>query len=120
MAERNKSLAQVSVKINGYVYPIGCEAGEERHLQKMAQEVEKRVGRVRALGFSGESKVLVLAALLMADEISDLQAASLPTATLEALEAGQKAIRENELRKAQIESLTERAEAIAEALERAS
>ncbi|MDG6093787.1 cell division protein ZapA [Acetobacter sp. AN02] len=111
-------MAQVSVRINGYVYTIGCEAGEERHLQSMAHEVEKRVTKVRALGFSGEARVLVLAALLMADEISDMQADMFSVTTTEALASGERAIRENALWKEQLEILADRAETIADALER--
>ncbi len=67
-------MAQVTVKINGYAYTVGCEDGQERHLQAMAGQVEKRVDSIKALGGnSGEARLLVLAALLMADEIHDLR-----------------------------------------------
>jgi cell division protein ZapA (FtsZ GTPase activity inhibitor) len=29
-------MAQVTVKINGFAYPVGCEDGQEAHLQAMA------------------------------------------------------------------------------------
>jgi cell division protein ZapA len=67
-------MAQVTVKINGYVYVVGCEDGQEPHLQAMATQVDSRVDSIKALGGnSGESRLLVLAALLMADEIHDLR-----------------------------------------------
>lgn len=69
-------MAHVTVKINGYAYTVGCEDGQEQHLQAMAAQVEKRVDSIKALGGnSGEARLLVLAALLMADEIHDLRAA---------------------------------------------
>ncbi|GBQ91719.1 hypothetical protein AA23498_1259 [Acetobacter nitrogenifigens DSM 23921 = NBRC 105050] len=111
-------MAQVTVRINGYAYTIGCEQGEERHLLSMAQEVEKRVSRVRNLGFSGEAKVLVLAALLMADEVADVSAQKLPVETTEALAEGRQAVRDRALLGEQLSVLAERAEAIAAALER--
>ncbi len=65
-------MAQVTVKINGYSYTVGCEDGQEPHLVSMAREVENRIDSIKALGGqSGEARLLVLAALLMADELHD-------------------------------------------------
>jgi cell division protein ZapA len=66
-------MAQVTVRINGYAYTVGCEDGQEAHLQAMAEAVDRRVDSIKALGGqSGEARLLALAALLMADEIHDL------------------------------------------------
>ena len=65
-------MAQLTVKINGYAYNVGCEDGQEAHLQEMARQVEQRIDSIKALGGqSGESRLLLLAALLMADELHD-------------------------------------------------
>ncbi len=67
-------MAQLTIKINGYAYTVGCEDGQEQHLQAMVEQVEKRVEGIKALGGnSGEARVLVLSSLLMADEIHDLK-----------------------------------------------
>lgn len=67
-------MPQVTVKINGYSYTVGCEEGQELHLGSMAHEVENRIDSIKALGGqSGEARLLVLAALLMADELHDLR-----------------------------------------------
>jgi cell division protein ZapA len=67
-------MAQVTVKINGYGYAVGCEDGQEPHLLAMSEQVDSRVESIKALGGnSGESRLLVLAALLMADELHDLR-----------------------------------------------
>ncbi|MBB3173520.1 cell division protein ZapA [Endobacter medicaginis] len=69
-------MAQVTIRINGYPYTVGCADGQEGHLNSMASEIDRRVDQVKALGNqSGESRMLVLAALLMADEIHDMQIA---------------------------------------------
>ena len=68
-------MAQVTVKINGYTYTVGCEDGQEEHLNAMSAQVESRVESIKALGSqSGEARLLVLASLLMADELHDLRA----------------------------------------------
>ncbi|MCW3477423.1 cell division protein ZapA [Limobrevibacterium gyesilva] len=67
-------MAQVTVKINGYTYTVGCEDGQEAHLMAMAAQVENRIESIKALGSSsGEARLLVLAALLMADELHDMR-----------------------------------------------
>jgi cell division protein ZapA len=68
-------LAQVTVRINGYTYTVGCEDGQEQHLQAMSEQVETRINSIKALGGqSGEARLLVLTALLMADELHDMKA----------------------------------------------
>ena len=65
-------MAQLTIKINGYAYTVGCDDGQERHLIQMAADVESRIDSIKALGGqSGESRLLVLASLLMADELHD-------------------------------------------------
>ena len=66
-------MAQLLLRINGYAYSIGCEDGQEEHLQAMAAQIEERIARIKKMGGqSGEARLLVLAALLMADELHDL------------------------------------------------
>lgn len=67
-------MAQVTVKINGFSYTVGCEDGQEGHLTAMAEQVESRISSIKALGGSAsESRLLVLASLLMADELHDMK-----------------------------------------------
>lgn len=65
-------MAKVTVRINGYVYTVGCEDGQEQHLMEMAAEIERKIDSIKAIGGqSGEGLLLVLAALLLADECHD-------------------------------------------------
>jgi len=67
-------MAFVTVTINGYAHTVGCEDGQEAHLAAMAAAVDQRVQSIKALGGqSGEARLLALAALMMADELHDLQ-----------------------------------------------
>ena len=66
-------MAQVTLRINGYAYTVGCKDGEEEHLQAMAGEVDRRIETVKAVaGQSGEARMLVMASLLMADDLFEM------------------------------------------------
>lgn len=67
-------MAQITLRINGYAYTVGCRDGEEQHLQAMAAQVERRIDRIKSTaGQSGESRMLVMAALLMADDLFEME-----------------------------------------------
>lgn len=69
-------MGQVTVRIGGYSHPVSCEDGQEAHLVTLASEVDKRVNSIRAMGGQfGESRLLLLASLLLADEVHDLKVA---------------------------------------------
>ena len=81
-------MAQVTVRINGYAYTLGCKDGEEEHLQSMADEVERRIEGIKAaLGTGGEARMLVMASLMLADDLFEAEkkmqklSAKLATAT---------------------------------------
>jgi cell division protein ZapA len=63
-------MAQVTVRINGYAYTIGCQDGEEEHLQAMAAEVDGRIESIKtAAGPTNEARMLAMASLLLADDL---------------------------------------------------
>ncbi len=67
-------MAQVTIRINGYAYTVGCEDGQEPHLERMAAEIEQRINSIKAIGGqSGEARLLMLASLLLADELHDMR-----------------------------------------------
>jgi len=68
-------MAQVTVRVGGYAHPVACQDGQEKHLTNMAAEVDKRVSALKAMGIQfGETRMLLLAALQLADEAMDLKA----------------------------------------------
>ena len=102
-------MAQVTLRINGYAYTIGCKDGEEKHLELMGAEVNRRIDSIRAVaGPSGEARMLVMAALLMADDITELCAK---------LEATTKETRSDSKLSNQLDRIARRAEEIADNLE---
>ncbi len=69
-------MAQVTIRINGYAYTVGCEDGQESHLEQMAEDIEERISSIKAIGGqSGEARLLMLASLLLADELHDTRRA---------------------------------------------
>ena len=61
-------MAQVTIRINGYAYPVGCADGQEVHLEAMASEVDLRIDGIKSSDSpSGEARLVLLAALMMAD-----------------------------------------------------
>ena len=67
-------MAQVTLRINGYAYILGCSDGEEAHLQAMAEDVDQRIATIKAqAGQSGESRMLVMAALMLADDLYEFK-----------------------------------------------
>jgi cell division protein ZapA len=67
-------MAQVSLQINGYGYILGCADGEEEHLRALAADLDRRIEEIKAsTGPSGEARMLLMAALLVSDELHDLR-----------------------------------------------
>ena len=105
-------MAQVALKVNGYGYMVGCADGEEQHLLAMGEQVEARVARIKALGQTGESRLLLQAALLMADELHDM------AAEVAKLHRTRPVMADDAVLHSRLDRLAIRAEAIAVALER--
>lgn len=74
-------MAEVEIRIAGRRYDLACRDGEENHLRAIAEIVDaKTVEAAKAVGGMSEAKLLLLAALLLADELNDLRNAPPPPA----------------------------------------
>ncbi|MBW4024360.1 MAG: cell division protein ZapA [Proteobacteria bacterium] len=113
-------MAQVTLQINGYSYLVGCEDGQEGHLKAMGDAVQTRIDSIKALGQTGEARLLMLASLLLADELHDKEAALRTSRQAERIAAAsaQGADRTDPAFDAAVRRLALKAEEIAEALER--
>jgi cell division protein ZapA len=59
----------VNVTANQRTYTIACDPGEEEHLLKLAAHVDAKLGKlVQSAGQAGEARLLLMAALLIADD----------------------------------------------------
>ena len=65
-------MGQVVVKVNGRDFALNCADGQEPRLRRLAQYVDAKIGEfAKNLGQIGEARLILLAALVIADELSD-------------------------------------------------
>jgi cell division protein ZapA len=65
-------MSHVNVTINGRQYRMACEDGQEDRLQKLADDLERRIGELRSkFGEIGDQRLEVMAALTASDELLD-------------------------------------------------
>ena len=68
-------MAQVTIAVNGRDYVVGCEDGQEPRLTELAASVDAQVREVaRDVGALGETRLILMGALVMADDLADLRA----------------------------------------------
>ena len=65
-------MAQVTATIAGRQFRLACEDGQEEHLQLLARELDERIEELRKkFGEIGDTRLTVMAALMVADELSE-------------------------------------------------
>ena len=98
-------MGQVVVDIGGRSYPLSCRDGDEAHLAELAAGIATKAdGLTRSLGAMSEARLLLMAALMVADELHDIRRGGAPPASDET------ALQER------LQALAERAERLAETL----
>jgi cell division protein ZapA len=67
-------MPQVNVTINGRQFRMACENGQEARVTHLAEELDGRIATLRArFGEIGDTRLTVMAALAIADELSEVQ-----------------------------------------------
>ena len=67
-------MSEVTLKINNRGYSLACDEGQEQRLVDLSHYVDSRLQDIAAAGAAaGESHLLVLTSLVLADEIYDLR-----------------------------------------------
>jgi len=65
-------MSQVSVTINGRQFRMACEDGQEGHLMNLARDLDVRIeGLRKKFGEIGDTRLTVMAAITVADELSE-------------------------------------------------
>ena len=64
-------MAVVDVTVNGRTYQVACDDGEEAHLTDLARYFDGQVSEISgAVGQVGEARLILMAGLIVADELS--------------------------------------------------
>ncbi len=101
-------MPQVTVLINGHEYDVACGEGQEGRTAQLASHVDGKVKElVESVGNVGDQRLLLLASLMLVDELWDQRDAG-PRAPVRTDEA---------LRSAALERLAERIDRMADRLE---
>lgn len=65
-------MSRMTIQILGRDYTLACDDGQEAHLGKLAQMMNERAKKLQEqMGRAPENTLLVMAGLMLADELSD-------------------------------------------------
>lgn len=111
-------MARVEITVNGRTYEVACDDGQEEHLTALAREVDQRVRQLAgSVGAVGEARLLVMASLLIADELTEARREGVAQGGHHTAAVGDAGHHAEERAAAALESCAERLEHIAERLE---
>ena len=66
-------MGSVNVTINDRQFRIACEDGQEQHLEKLAADFDALINDLRGrIGEVGDARLTIMAALTVADDLSEL------------------------------------------------
>lgn len=110
-------MGQVSVSINNHRYTLACRDGEEDRLLALARLLDNKVRTLTArLGQVGENKLMLMSALIIADEYEEIQK------ELQGIKDGKIPVNESETAaklSSLLDSLSDSVDGLAEELEKA-
>jgi cell division protein ZapA len=66
-------MSNVTLAIAGLRYKIACDSGEEAHVAMLGQLVDDRLAEMPNIAAQPETRRLLYAALLLADEVHELR-----------------------------------------------
>jgi cell division protein ZapA len=65
-------MTQVNATIAGRHFRLACEDGQEEHLQVLAKKIDERIVALREkFGEIGDTRLTVMAALMVSDELAE-------------------------------------------------
>jgi len=68
-------MGTVTLTVNGKPYVVGCEDGAEAHLRTLADRIDANVKQIApSAGSAGETRLMLMAALMIADELHAAEA----------------------------------------------
>lgn len=101
--------SNITLEICGRRFSVSCAPGEESHVEMLGLAIDRRARKAGAAA-QGESRMLLFAALMLADELHETQSGGMPDPDIQ---------RQAELAE-RVEAITARIEKLAAALESAA
>lgn len=72
-------MAQVDLRIGGRQYKVACRDGGEERLRRVAAQVDAKAAiALRSVGSASEERTLLMAALLLAEELHEVRTTAAP------------------------------------------
>ncbi|HXG78868.1 MAG TPA: cell division protein ZapA [Methyloceanibacter sp.] len=116
--QAGRGMGQVTVTLNGRVYRLECGEGEEAHLVELADYLSSHVETMkRKFGQVGDDRLILMASLVVADELWELRRQLQELKTSLAESRRDKSIADQSAKAAR-NDLAQRVNALAERLER--
>lgn len=81
-------MSNVTLTIGGRSYTVACAAGEEAHVAGLGQAIDAKIQSMGAAG-TNETRQLLFAALLLADEVHEAKSATRSAAQAPAIDESQ-------------------------------
>ena len=67
-------MPDVNISINGHIYEIGCDDGQEDRIQDLASYIDHRLQQIARSGAAAsDAHLMVLTSLVLADELFDVR-----------------------------------------------
>jgi cell division protein ZapA len=68
----------VTLRIGGRNFQVACAPGEEAHIQELARTIDDKLSAMGGTANQSESRMLLFAALMLADELHERPSAPAP------------------------------------------
>ncbi|WP_239805680.1 cell division protein ZapA [Croceicoccus hydrothermalis] len=70
-------MSNLKLSIGGRSFAVSCAPGEEEHIRALGERIDESIRKAGAMGQS-EPRMLLFAALMLADELHEMQRAAAP------------------------------------------
>lgn len=102
-------MSEVTLMIHGRTYGVGCDEGQEKRVRELGQYIDRRVKEIASAGGAAtEAHLIVLSALVLADELFEAREQQSPNIRNQIAQVAE----ENDALRAEIAELQEHINAL--------
>ena len=77
-------MSNVTLSIGGRSYTVACAEGEESHVLRLGSLIDRKLGTMGDMSGQAETRMLLFASLLLADELHEAGGSAPPAAASDA------------------------------------